>query len=68
MAAPPTDWHRLSAPPGLCRSCRHARLLASARSVFLRCELSDEDPSFLRFPPLPVQECGGWEKQDEGEG
>ncbi len=68
MASPPTDWDRLSAPPGLCRTCRHARLLASARSVFLRCDLSDQDPSFLRYPPLPVRECGGWEGGKQGPG
>lgn len=64
MSTPPPEdddgWARLATQPGLCRTCRHARLLASARSVFLRCDLSDTDPSFLRYPPLPVLACGGW--------
>jgi hypothetical protein len=55
------DWSRLATPPGLCRACRHARLLASARSVFLRCGLADEDPRFPRYPPLPVRACEGYD-------
>jgi hypothetical protein len=55
-------WDRLEAPPGLCRTCRHAVLLASARSVFLRCGLADTDARFLRYPPLPVLACRGYEK------
>ena len=30
---------RLAVPPGLCASCEHLRLLASKRSVFVRCGL-----------------------------
>ena len=51
---------RLAANPGLCRTCEHVRLLASARSVFLRCGLADTDPGFLRYPPLPVLRCAGY--------
>jgi hypothetical protein len=60
--APESDerWARLGRPAGLCQGCRHARLLASARSVFLRCDLSDQDPSFPRYPGLPVMRCGGF--------
>lgn len=53
-------WETLGTFAGLCRNCRHARLLASARSTFLRCDLSDSDPRFLRYPALPVLECPGW--------
>lgn len=50
---------RLGAPAGLCADCRHLRLIESARSVFVRCGLADEDPSFRRYPPLPVRRCQG---------
>jgi hypothetical protein len=50
----------LTAEPGLCRTCGHLRLLASARSVFVRCGLADTDPSFPRYPPLPVLRCRGY--------
>jgi len=55
---------RLTAQPGLCRTCEHLRLLASARSVFLRCGLADTDPGFLRYPPLPVLRCAGYRQVD----
>jgi hypothetical protein len=56
-----TDWERLATPPGLCERCVHARLLASPRSVFLRCGLAETDPRFPRYPPLPVLRCAGFE-------
>jgi len=51
---------RLQADPGLCRTCVHLRLLASARSVFVRCGLAETDPAFPRYPPLPVLACSGY--------
>jgi hypothetical protein len=53
---------RLSASPGLCATCEHLRLLASPRSVFVRCGLADRDPRFLKYPPLPVVACPGWRR------
>lgn len=50
----------LPADPGLCAGCVHLRLLASARSVFVRCGLAEEDPRFPRYPPLPVRACAGF--------
>jgi hypothetical protein len=55
---------RLSAPAGLCATCAHLRLLASARSVFVRCGLSEDDPRFPRYPPLPVLGCDGYERTE----
>lgn len=47
--------------PGLCRVCRHGRIVTSARgSVFRLCELSRIDPAFPRYPPLPVVRCAGF--------
>jgi len=47
--------------PGLCRDCRHARMMESDRgSVFLLCKLSFEDARFPKYPRLPVRECSGY--------
>jgi hypothetical protein len=52
---------RLGAPPGLCASCRHLRVLASRRSVFVRCGRAETDAAFPRYPGLPVIRCRGYE-------
>jgi hypothetical protein len=47
---------------GLCENCRHARVIRSDRgSVFHLCQLSLTDPSFPKYPRLPVIECRGYE-------
>jgi hypothetical protein len=45
---------------GLCATCEHLRVLASKRSVFVRCGLAEVDPRFPKYPPLPVLACGGY--------
>ena len=51
--------------PGLCGSCRHARVITSGRgSVFSLCQLSSTDPSFPRYPQLPVMRCRGYESAE----
>jgi hypothetical protein len=53
-----------AAEAGLCSRCTHARVQQSARgSRFWRCALADSDPKglYLRYPPLPVQRCAGFE-------
>jgi hypothetical protein len=51
---------------GLCSDCVHARRVESARgSVFLLCELSANDPSFPKYPRLPVLSCPGYEKASD---
>ncbi len=52
---------RLNVPAGLCATCVHLRLLASKRSVFVRCGLAAIDPRFPRYPGLPVMACSGYE-------
>jgi len=48
--------------PGLCSRCRHATSQGNRRgSVFWRCLRADSDPGFLRYPPLPVERCSGFE-------
>lgn len=51
---------------GLCNLCLHQRLVPNTRgSVFSLCERSASDPSFPRYPRIPVLACGGFEA-DEG--
>ncbi len=47
---------------GLCASCRHSRTIVAARSTFWLCERSRTDPTFPRYPRLPVLSCRGYEK------
>lgn len=55
----------LAVHPGLCASCEHLQLLASKRSVFVRCGLADTDPAFARYPPLPVRACSGFRPEPD---
>jgi hypothetical protein len=53
---------------GLCDRCSHQRLVPNTRgSTFSLCELSKTDPSFPRYPRLPVLECAGFEPRREDE-
>lgn len=48
--------------PGLCANCRWVRLIQTDRgSVFYQCAKSFEDPTFPKYPRLPVLECRGYE-------
>jgi len=54
-------------PAGLCDSCAHQRIVKNTRgSVFSLCERSRTDPSFPRYPRLPVTSCSGYERKDRG--
>lgn len=57
---------RLGASAGLCATCRHAEILSSRSSTFLRCGMADVDPRFPRYPRLPVLACDGYERVPEG--
>jgi len=49
-------------PVGLCAGCRHVRRVETGRgSVFYRCVRAAEDPRFLKYPPLQVAQCSGYE-------
>lgn len=52
---------------GLCATCRHAEVLRSKRSAFLRCARADHDARFPRYPGLPVLSCVGYETAAAGE-
>jgi hypothetical protein len=56
-APPPPD-------PGLCATCVHAALVRGARSAFWMCRLSASDPSFDRYPRLPILHCRGYQRGD----
>jgi len=53
---------------GLCATCRWVRIVTNRRgSVFYRCLRADDDPRFVRYPPLPVITCPGYEQLDPGQ-
>lgn len=54
--------------PGLCATCTHSSRVPGARSTFWMCGLSATDPSFPRYPRLPVLSCRGYEHGDGPEG
>ena len=48
---------------GLCADCVHSRQIESSHgSVFYLCELSRTNPTFAKYPRLPVVSCPGYEK------
>ena len=48
---------------GLCDDCRHAQKVTSDRgSHFCLCQLSLTNPSFAKYPVLPVRSCAGFER------
>ncbi|HEY6110055.1 MAG TPA: hypothetical protein VIV56_14245 [Gemmatimonadales bacterium] len=51
---------------GLCRTCRWMLAVTNRRgSTFYRCARAETDPRFVRYPPLPVVSCPGYEKVTE---
>jgi hypothetical protein len=50
---------------GLCASCRFVEVITSSRaSTFYRCRLADTDPSFRKYPVLPVLACRGYQPRE----
>ena len=48
---------------GLCASCIHARRTGNSKgSAFILCDLSKSDPSFPKYPRLPIMNCPGFER------
>jgi hypothetical protein len=48
---------------GSCSICRHASTLVGAKGIlFWRCNQSDSDEAFRRYPTLPVESCAGFER------
>ena len=47
---------------GLCSDCRFAKRVESGKgSRFFLCRRSESDPSYPRYPRLPVVDCAGHE-------
>jgi hypothetical protein len=47
---------------GLCFDCRFAKRIDSGKgSRFFLCRRSENDPSYPRYPRLPVLSCAGYE-------
>jgi uncharacterized protein YciI len=54
---------RAAVAVGLCITCRWKRATVNRRgSVFFRCARAEEDARFVRYPPLPVRSCPGYEE------
>jgi len=51
-------------PVGLCRDCRFAREVAATKATYWLCKRSVDDPSFPKYPRLPIRACRGfaWEE------
>jgi uncharacterized protein YciI len=47
---------------GLCFRCRWKRVATNrSDSLFFRCAKAESDGRFVRYPPLPVRSCPGYE-------
>jgi len=47
---------------GLCVGCRHSSVTRTAKGpLFYLCRLSQSDPAYPKYPPLPVRTCPGFE-------
>jgi hypothetical protein len=50
------------APGGLCEHCVHRKSIRNDRgSVFLMCLRGLTDPSYPKYPRLPVLHCAGFQ-------
>ncbi len=47
---------------GLCATCQYARVVKHPRGGedYFRCGKHDEDPTYPKYPPLPVRTCGAY--------
>ena len=49
---------------GLCLGCRHARLVsARMNNHYYRCDRAAVDPSYPKYPRLPMLQCDGHERR-----
>ena len=51
----------------LCEICGNVREVRTARSTFLRCELSLTDAAYPKYPPQPVVRCDGYRPRDDAD-
>jgi predicted CoA-binding protein len=45
---------------GLCRDCRHARQVPAEKATYWLCRRSVDDPTFPKYPRLPITSCRGF--------
>lgn len=51
---------------GLCADCRFSHVIKSDRgAAFFQCAKSFDDPSFSKYPRLPVRVCVGYEPESQ---
>ena len=56
--------------PTLCETCENVRVVCTARSRFLLCQLSVTNAAYPKYPRQPVVRCDGYRLRndsDEGE-
>jgi predicted CoA-binding protein len=53
-------------PVGLCRDCRHSRQVPTADLTYWLCRRSASDPSFPKYPRLPMRACRGFQWGADG--
>jgi len=54
----PNESHRV----GLCATCIHVHVITSSRdATFYLCRRSETDPTFPKYPTLPMLVCRGYE-------
>jgi len=70
VSAGPEQQPRRGRPEvGMCASCLHRREVRNTRgSSFSLCLRSRDDPSYPRYPRLPVLSCRGYERRSDGGG
>ncbi len=52
---------RHAPPAGLCGACANVRIIETRKgSRFFLCQLSEADPRFPKYPPIPVLRCAGF--------
>lgn len=52
---------------GLCDQCLHQRIVSNTRgSSFSMCLLARSDPSFRKYPKVPVASCPGFVDRGKG--
>ena len=49
----------------LCETCENVRVVCTARSRFLLCELSFTNAAYSKYPPQPVVRCDGYQKKKQ---
>ena len=50
---------------GLCETCIYAKVIQNQReSLFLLCKYSKIDPSFRKYPNLPVTVCTAYKEAE----